>query len=609
MIHQINNLMKLRNIYISIKSKAVAIVSVAAFSMAFLVGCQTDLENGIYPNESSPMIDEFLAENDNLSMFLAMIEKADLRGMSHAYGTYTCFAPTNAAVKEYLSAKEESLESLTQEQASYYVKYHFVSDTISTADFNESRLNAQNMAKHYISTKTEMNDENQIVIKVDRCATIISPNNRLGNGYVHVVDAMLGRPIANIETAVADMPDEEFSVMKSILAEIKQSYPEITISSYVPNDTTYITFMAQTNKAFEEANISDMQSLLVRLRENDIQSAYGDKELVDNWLGYHCLQGRVYMKDILGASSLNTWGNNQVITVTMVTDTIFLNRFKTENIDEDGIVVDRQGYYVDYSCYDGLIQTAFNALEIIERSAYRVYWDMADQPEFKALKNFRKAGANELFYPGDLSKMNWGGNNNPTVRYICDGVPEINGSWDAKSQYVYGDYLQFRVCTNVMQWLEITTPVLVAGRYKVWICWRRFNPGKFRTTFIQDGEEDQVLPASFSLEDYMPTAGDETQREAQGWKQYTAKALNSVVCSKNIGIIEVKHTGEHILRFDPTIGSKDVGANWDMIQFIPIDEDQLYPRIAIDGSLVYKGTPNCEIFPEDGSNCIVDEEE
>ena len=160
-----------------------------------------------------------------------------------------------------------------------------------------------------------------------------------------------------------------------------------------------------------------------------------------------------------------------------------------------------------------------------------------------------------------------------------------------------------------VQTCALPISVLVKGKYKIWICWRRYNPGKFRTTFIQDGEEDQVLPAGVDLQDYMPTEGDETQREAQGWKQYNAKALNSVVCSKNIGIIEVKHTGSHVLRFDATVASKDVGANWDMIQFIPIDDDQLYPRVAIDGSLVYKGTPNCQIFPDDGSNCASDDEE
>ena len=55
--------------------------------------------------------------------------------------------------------------------------------------------------------------------------------------------------------------------------------------------------------------------------------------------------------------------------------------------------------------------------------------------------------------------------------------------------------------------------------------------------------------------------------------------------------------------------SKGDGANWDMIQFIPIDDDQLYPRVAMDGTLVSKGTLDCQIFPDDGSNCEVEEEE
>ena len=599
--------MKLNQLNKIIK-KGFSLFGIMIFGLLATVSCHTDLENGVYPNESELMIDEFLAENSTLSDFLFLIDKADLRGMSHAYGTYTCFAPTNEALQNYFKSNSKTMDQLSQEEAADIVKYHFIGDTISTSDFNESRLDAMNMAMHYISTKTEMDNNGQIVIRIDRMSDIISPNNKLGNGYVHIVDGVLSRPPKTISEVIDEMPDNDYSIMKSLLSDIDNNYG-INISEYVTSDDTYITFLTQTNKAFQEAEINNVEDLLVRLRVNDLQSAYTDEQLLRNWLGYHCLSGRVYMKDILGASSLITCVEKQVITVTMVTDTIFLNRFKTENINEDGIMVDRQGDYVDYGCYNGVIQTALNELEIIERAAYRVYWDMGDIPEIKALKNFRKGGANQLFQPGELSTMNWGGKNNPTVRYICDGLPEPNSAYDPKSQYVYSDYLQFRICTNVMQWLEIKTPVLVKGRYKIWICWRRYNPGKFRTTFIQEGEEDQVLPASVDLQDYMPIEGDETQREAQGWKQYSAKALNSVINSKNIGIIDVKHTGVHLIRFDATIGSKGDGANWDMIQFIPIDDDQLYPRVAMDGTLVSKGTLDCQIFPDDGSNCEVEEEE
>ena len=151
-------------------------------------GCQTDLENGVYPNDSDPMIDEFLSENTSTSDFLQLIDRADLRGMSHAYGTYTCFAPTNLALQSYFNNNNLSLETISKEEAAYLVKYHFVSDTLSTSDFNESRLDALNMAKQYLSTKTELDSDNNIIIKVNSIANIVSPNNRLGNeiGRAHV---------------------------------------------------------------------------------------------------------------------------------------------------------------------------------------------------------------------------------------------------------------------------------------------------------------------------------------------------------------------------------------------------------------------------------------
>lgn len=602
--------MKLNN---NIYKEIVRLASTAwmLIGIIMLSGCETDLDKGTYPNNSEPLIGKYLSEREDLSSFWTIIEKADMKGVVDAYGTYTCFAPNNEAVQLYFETNGLSMELLTEEEAAYMVKYHLVSDTLSTADFNESRLDAVNMAKQYISTKTDMDEDGSIIIRVNRDAVIVDKGDdrRFGNGYVHVIDGFLSLPTITVEETVMNMPDEDFSMMKSLLAQIKKAPYKLSISDYINNDTTYLTFLAQTNDAFNEAEIYNLDSLIVRLRANDLQSAYTDTELLKNWLGYHCLQGRVYMKDILEASALNTQVKGQVITVTTIVDAIYLNRFKTENIDEDGIRVLREGDYVDYACKDGVVQTALDELEIIERAAYRVYWDMADQPEMRALKDYRKPGANQLYGEGELSTMKWGGKGSPAVRYYCGGLPEVNGAYDDKAQYVYGDYLVFRICTNVMQWMEITTPVLVAGKYKIWICWRRMNPCMFRTTFMQEGEEDQVLPAVVNLEDFMPVEGDDDQREAQGWKQYNAKKLISVFNCKNIGIIDVKSTGAHTLRFDATIGSKDVGNNWDMIQFIPLDEDQLWPRIAMDGTLVYKGTPSCQIFPENGETCVTEEDE
>ncbi|HOD26847.1 MAG: fasciclin domain-containing protein [Bacteroidales bacterium] len=575
--------------------------------LALFSSCKTNLDKGLYQTTAELMIDEYLESEEELSLFLNIIDIADLRGMVHAYGTYTCFAPTNRAVSEYLEDKNLDLATLSQAEAAYMVKYHFISDTLSTADFVESRLSAANMNNQFLTTKTVMDEEGNIQIIVNRKAKILEANIRLGNGLVHVVDHFLSLPTQSVEESLEAMPDSVFSTMKFFVSKLKTDY-NIKIDDFL-KDTAYITLLVQTNAAFEKAEIADIAGLLARLKENDLKSEFTDRQLLSNWLGYHCLPGRIYIADVLLSTTLNTSVKGQPITITLVDEHLYLNRFKTERIDEDGIFMDRQGVYVDYNCSNGVVQTIDDMLEIIQRSAYRVYWDMGDQPEIKALKGYRKAGTKVTYLPGELSMMTWGGSNNPTVTYSAWGLPDINGAYDQKSQYVYNDYLTFRVCTRVMQWLEIKTPVLVAGKYHVWVCWRRMNPCKFRTTFKQEGEEDQVFPAVVDLQDYMPVELDDDQLEAKGWKQYNAKFRISVFNSKNVATIDVKTTGSHILRFDALVGSKDVGNNWDMIQFIPINDDQVWPMIAMDGTLVAKGTPDCQIFPEDGSNCPVEEEE
>lgn len=591
------------------KSKSAGILAVCflAFMAIGFSSCETDLDKGIYQTSSEQMIDEYMLESEDLNLFLELVEKADLKGMLHAYGTYTCFVPTNAAVQSYMDKKGLNIASLEREQAAEMVRFHVVNDTLATSDFTDSRLNSANMVNQYIMTKTTQDAEGKLIIEVNRNAKIVEANVRLGNGYVHVVDGFLSLPDEDINQGLELMADADFSIMKKIVKELAGE--GITINQFfVEQDTAYISLLVQNNRAFERSNISDKATLLAALQENNTQGST-DAELLKDWLGYHCLPGRIYIKDILDASTLSSSVKNQPIVVTLENENIFLNRYESDDIYEEGIPLSRQGDYVDYVCSNGVIQMIEDQLQVVIRPPKAIYWDMADQPEIRALKGYKKGGTRAVFNKDELSRMVFDGTAPLTVSYMCDPMPEVNGSYDNKSQYIYNDFLQFRVCSERgMQWVEFKLPVLSAGKYKVWLCWRRMNPCKFRTTFIQEGEEDQISAGVVNLEDYMPTELDDDQMEAAGWKQYNAKQRISVFCCKNIAVIDVKTTGEHILRLDALITSKDVGNNWDMIQIIPIDEDQKWPRLDMRGEKVYQGTPSCKIFPDDGSACEEEEE-
>lgn len=580
---------------------------VAGFSLLFaiaffLTACEKDLAGSDYRVYDDKMIDEIM-EEEGLSDFLAIVEKAGYYGTIHAYGTNTLFAPTNEALKAYLqNIGKSSINDLSEKEAEDMVKYHLVLDTLATTDFVDGRLPSPNFAKKYLTTKSEA-EGSQIYQRVNRQANIIKSDQRGANGYLHIVDNVLTPPANSITDVIRSLPDSEFSLMKTLFEESGWADSLAT-----EKEDNWYTFFLQSNTAFEKAGIRSREDLLAQLALST--PATPVDSLIPNYIGYHASNSLLYVVDLLSSSSANTLIPRQVITLKRSQDVILLNEFIQDKLNEPGIPLIRNHEYTDLSCSNGVIQIIDGNIEIKNRSAYRIYWDVAEQPEIMALKNFRQAGASAKFSPGDLSEINWGGPNPGVLEYYCGGLPTsaITGNF----QYVYGDHLKYGFFNGTTSWIEYKTPVLIEGKYKVWICYRRISETTMKTTFKQDGYDDQVLPYLFNMKEYMPNpdaAGSSPEAlEQQGWKRYNAKAFNSVVCSRLLGIIDVQVTGRHTLRVEAQPGGRGSAGyevHVDMFQFIPIDEDQLWPRVDMKGNWFYDYNLPCEAWPP---NCVEPEE-
>jgi uncharacterized surface protein with fasciclin (FAS1) repeats len=562
---------------------------------ALLSSCEKEMDGQIYRVYDEKMIDEIM-EEQQLTGFLSVVEKAGLTGTIHAYGTYTLFVPTNEALNNYLQTLgKNGVDALTKEEADALVKYHLVRDTLATTDFVDGRLASPNFLKKYLTTKSEA-EGSRIYQRVNRQARIVVENLRGANGLLHVIDKVLTPPERSITDAVRALPDAEFSLIKTLF---EQSGWADSLS--VEREDHWFTFFVQDNKAFADAGVTTVDDLLAQLHEStpDIED---ESELIRNYIGYHGVNSLMYVVDLLSVSSLNTLVPKQIITFKRNQDVILLNELIQDTFNEPGVPLVRSSEYSDLSCSNGVMHQINGNIQIKNRTAYRIYWDIAEQPEIMALKNFRKQGTSVKFKPGELSEITWGGKAPGEIEYYCGGYSNV---LDEKFQYVYGDYLRFGLRTVTTQWMELKTPVLVEGKYKVWLCYRRELQQKLKTIFKQEGYDDQVLPYVFNMEDYMPNPDEDGSSheliEIDGWKQYNAKKFNSVVISHLLGIIDVQTSGRHILRLEATIegkGGQDLGS-WDMIQFIPIDDDQLYPRVDIKGNWFTKDMPVCEAFPPD----------
>lgn len=572
--------------------------------------CEKDMAGKIYQVSDQKMLDEILeSKKDSLSSFLQIIDISGLRGTVHAYGTYTLFAPTNDAIARYFTAKNLSMSTISKEEAAAIVKYHLVADTIRSSEFVDGRLPLTNFSRKYITTQTLAAENGGVQVIVNRQAKLLQSDIKAGNGYVHIVDNVLYQNEKSITDIIESLPDS-YSLWKEVFD--KSGIKTMISAAETANPDAAFTCFIQDNDAFASAGISTYAQLLTELKAKT-PTVTDEQKLVYNYVAYHMVSGFKYVVDLMNQSALQTIVEGEVIVLKKDVDKILLNEFLIGGILEKGINVDRTSTFTDLSCSNGVIHNIQGNIQIVKRQAFRVYWDFTEQPELMALKNFRKPGAQIYLDNTDLAGITWAKTfATDKLQYYCGGLP---ATITKDNNYVHGDYFYFRLSTNTMKWIEFTTPVLVPGTYKVWFSYRGISTvQQIRTIFKQDGQEDQVMgvtatnynksPGTYGLTDYNQEFFQKMLLDGNRCQMINSKNFwtNSNNCQA-LGIIQVYTTGQHKLRMEP-LNSSQFSTWWDQILFIPIDEDQIWPKQDNAGKWIYEDTPNCQIYPY--SECVTD---
>ena len=533
-----------------------------ATSMLGFVSCDDNMEGTDWVANSALQLDEYMAANDS-TLGLFLVDHADMRGMVHAYGHYTLFVPTNEAVCEYLGvsdavAAKNAIQQLAADSARNIVCYHMLEDTLHTTDMIDTRLTYPNMSQDYLTSSYATGS-----YVINRNALITAGDISTGNGVLHVIDHVLHRPTYSVKDVFTniglyDSEAKGYSIMTEIMKEILDSL-DLKLEDIVGTGTK-LTFMVQPDSVMQAEKLTTLDLVKERLEFYNTKN-YTTETLLKNWIGYHFINGR-YFKADLTKGQMNTFTSfpktdkttsgqdtiinvSKVITISSIGEKIFLNRY--ESLGENGIEVSTIGNMVDFTCSNGVIQSLNGELEVIERAATRINWDMADQPEIRSNKGYQKAGTTLYFYstlsadasysiptgnssgyvPTDLSMMSWSGKNTPNVEYNCSFVPklgDINFDGHNVPEFVYGDKLNFRMATHVMQYLEIQTPTLVEGKYKVWLRWRptyknSTGEGSVKVSFLQSGQEDQVFGTAVlsQMGAGSSSRNDDEQQSAKGY--------------------------------------------------------------------------------------------
>lgn len=563
-------------------SRLPRLLSVFFFFAAFLFFSSCTEPKFKETTDETQNVTEYLRSNSDYSMFLEMLDLTNYASFMNTYGTFTVFIPTNEAVTNYL--KDLGFTSLSQvpiEDLKKVVKLHIIDTKYTTAAFTDGKLFNPTLLGQYIITGNTVVDGNSFRM-INKEAKILISNLELGNAVVHVTDKVLS--VANKTLAQTIEGNPELSLFTEVLKATgwfeKLNQPLTFDQNKVGS---FLTVLAQSNEVYNKTKWTNPKTK-VEITLNTLEnlkkrySHLGDPtnaaDSLNLYVQYHVIPKLNYLADFAVTPVFETKAPAEVISSKLIGGEIFLNRDTFNGILEPGFST--LTATSDLTCSNGVLHTVDTNFTIIKRLPLPVYFDLCDQPEFAAnVANYRKTGVQFGLGPGKFKDITW------------DGSKTYELIWEPAGVAVNGDLFnifRFRPGTGGLNNIEITTPVIIKGRYKIWVSYRQNAKASYNTRLYFNGKITSriINQREFPNNPFDTKAGiPDNVLETQGYKRYVYPHVqNDKLYSRLAGIVDVETTGRQKIKFvtDNEGGSANNADSFDLVEFRPVDMDQIWPK-------------------------------
>ena len=556
--------------------KYTSVILICLLAIVFYPGCKKhDIKQTT--TEDVNIVDYMRRYPDKFSEFVKILDRTNVSPFLNAYGAYTVFAPTNDAIRLYLQqVGKTSTDDIDTASLLAITRLHIIQDTISTGSFTDGKLATPTMYGQYLVTNV---NEAGVTI-VNRQAAILQSNILTGNGYIHAIDHVL-QP-AKLTVAKLIELNPKYSIFTQAL-RATGFYDTLNINNNPDTTRRWLTLLAESDSVLRVAGFNSYPALVARY--NNTGNPRNPNDSLFLYVAYHILPGLKYVADIVSQSSHSTLAPQSVVGTTLVNQTVLLNQTTFNGVFEPGVPMDRPNS--DNSATNGVLHSILGDIHLIVRIPVRVDFDIAAQPEILRLPAiYRKPGQSKSFAYGQLADVTWQNQNLSAANYYCDALTGSNFYW-----WNDGFSTNLRLGNAAANnWIEFTTPLLVRGKYKVWIMYRATSGGN--ANYIQasiDGVPTSRL-MNFQAGFSSSTASDLTL-ESEGFKRYSYENPNGNNRAQTIGVVDITVTDRHKFRLtcvrDGGSGNTN-SVTMDFIQFVPFTgnpQDQIGPLYSKDGSI------------------------
>lgn len=311
-----------------------------------LTSCNPNPDESDLYTFTGQTIEDFLEENDStVSSFIYILQRARLDRMMASYGQYTCFAPCNDGVAEYIDSlyndpeaviphngmTENSLEGLSDSLCIEISKYHLTNGLYSIIKLGGDGVTVNTMLGRPFSTSIDTLGQTVL----NNVSVIKSQDNEMTNGLVHLIDKVVPRSSRLISDELAREP--LFSIfneallrtgLKDSLAKTDKGKTYDMGSNHTDRDGNLLyypkeckigyTIFAETDNVFKAAGINSFDDLKAKCiewyanaadwydypREMGIQISTGDDytnrfNVVNMFVSYHIIKASMAVDQLV----------------------------------------------------------------------------------------------------------------------------------------------------------------------------------------------------------------------------------------------------------------------------------------------------------------------
>lgn len=195
----------------AMKSWKMGVAVLICLTAITFTGCKEEIGEEARYTYLGHTVATFLESHEDVySDFIYILRRGGRFSLMKAYGQYTCFAPTNDAVTQFLTEQysvwenskdtpnpvwtgvtSPDLTELSDSMCKILAQTHIVPNVYMSIEMEGDIIPTMNLNDRYLSLSYSVDENNMSVMLINENSKIIAKDEEVENGVVHTIDAVL----------------------------------------------------------------------------------------------------------------------------------------------------------------------------------------------------------------------------------------------------------------------------------------------------------------------------------------------------------------------------------------------------------------------------------